>query len=177
MKDEPFNSFLYAEPGLLTLSSVYILTHKHRKHPLFGGGGEGLRGRAGSVPHTISDSVHGVETCMVKNLAPAPDQMPSLSLQRLGAMQICVTADTLLDLLSRCSWIPRQILLKVSFSEYANVSESIQSMMECFPFRILFLKRDRMAVRSSTTCANGCYSKEFLLLSLTCFKHQMRGSK
>lgn len=91
MKDEPFNSFLYPEPGLLTLSSVYILTHKHRKRPLFGGGGgERARGRAGSVPHMISDSVHGVETCVAKNLAPAPDQMPSLSLQRLGAMLICV---------------------------------------------------------------------------------------
>lgn len=42
-----------------------------------------VRGRVGSVPHMISDSVHGVETCMVKNLAPAPDQMPSLSLQRV----------------------------------------------------------------------------------------------
>lgn len=156
MKDEPFNSFLYPEPGLLTLSSVYILTHKHRKHPLFGGSGERLRGRVGSVPHMISDSVHGVETCMVKNLAPAPDQMPSLSLQRVGAMQICVAADALLGLLSCCSWIPRQILLKVSFSEYGNVSKSIQSMMECFPFHMLFLKRDRMAVRCSTMCVNRC---------------------
>lgn len=34
MKDELFNSFLYPKPGLLTLSSVYVPTHKHRKHLL-----------------------------------------------------------------------------------------------------------------------------------------------
>lgn len=63
MKDEPFNSFLYPEPGLLTLASVYILTHKHRKHPLFGGGG----GRRGvPSPHMISDSGPEVETCVAK---------------------------------------------------------------------------------------------------------------
>lgn len=41
-------------------------------------------------PHMISDSGPEVETCVAKNLAPAPDPMRSLSLQRVGAMQICV---------------------------------------------------------------------------------------
>lgn len=103
--------------------------------------GRGCGGRVGSVPHMISDSVHGVETCVVKNLAPAPDQMPSLSLQRLGAMQICVLQMHCWACFRTVFWIPWQILLKVSFSEYANVwriGKSIQSMMECFPFHILF---------------------------------------
>lgn len=37
MKDEPFNPFLWPPPGLLTLSSVYVLTHKHPKFPLYRG--------------------------------------------------------------------------------------------------------------------------------------------
>lgn len=38
----------------------------------------------GSVPHMISDSRPEVETCMAKNLAPAPDPMLSLSCRVLG---------------------------------------------------------------------------------------------
>lgn len=38
----------------------------------------------GSVPHMISDSRPEVETCVPKNLAPAPDPMLSLSCRVLG---------------------------------------------------------------------------------------------
>lgn len=90
-------------------------------------------------------------------LAPAPDPMRSLSLQRVGAMQICVL-EMNGCLLLRSFRILGQVSFKKVFTFLGMLERVCQLKYskydrECLSFHVLVLKRDPLAV-----CC--CYSKQ-----------------